>query len=697
MTEATPQKVAATHLARQAFLYVRQSTLRQVVENPESTRRQYALRERASALGWRAEQIVVIDCDLGRSGATAEREGFQRLVAEVGMGRAGIVLGLEVSRLARNSTDWHRLLEICALTETLILDEDGLYDPTQYNDRLLLGLKGTLSEAELHLLRARMRGGLLAKARRGELGLGLPVGLVYDELGRVVLHPDAQVRETLALFFRTFQRTGAACATVKYFSTEQIPFPAPTRPGSRSAQVVWGRLNLTRAVSLLHNPRYAGAFAYGRRRARRQPDGRFQTTRVPRDQWLVLRLEAHPGYIAWDEFERNQERLAASARAYGLDRRDGPPREGPALLQGRVLCGRCGARMTVRYHQRRGQLVPDYVCCIRTLQHRDPPCQVLPGGAVDRAIGRLIVTTLTPFALELTLAVQAELETRLDEADRLRGQQIERALHEAELARRRYLQVDPTHRLVAASLEADWNDRLRAVAETRERVEHQRDADRGAFDEQTRQRIRDLAADVPAVWDDPATPPRERKRILGLLLADVTLARQDDEITLAVRFRGGATTTLRVPLRIGPWRGRKTHPQVVARAATLLASHTAGEVAARLNAEGFTSGAGLPFKPDTVEWMGRHYGLTSRRDHLRAAGHLTAVELAARLRVSVARVGCWRAEGRLTGARCNQKDWLYDPIERQSAWIRERAACEDRPLDRPRENRTITAATRGAV
>ena len=353
--------------------------------------------------------------------------------------------------------------------------------------------------------------------------------------------------------------------------------------------------------------------------------------------------------------------------------------------------------MTVRYHQRRGQLVPDYVCCIRTLQHRDPPCQVLPGGAVDRAIGRLIVTTLTPFALELTLAVQAELETRLDEADRLRGQQIERALHEAELARRRYLQVDPTHRLVAASLEADWNDRLRAVAETRERVEHQRDADRGAFDEQTRQRIRDLAADVPAVWDDPATPPRERKRILGLLLEDVTLARQDDEITLAVRFRGGATTTLRVPLRIGPWRGRKTHPQVVARAATLLASHTAGEVAARLNAEGFTSGAGLPFKPDTVEWMGRHYGLTSRRDHLRAAGHLTAVELAARLRVSVARVGCWRAEGRLTGARCNQKDWLYDPIERQSAWIRERAACEDRPLDRPCDNRTITAATRGAV
>ena len=697
MTDATPHKVAATHVARQAFLYVRQSTLRQVAENQESTRRQYALRERASALGWTTEQIVVIDCDLGLSGATAEREGFQRLVAEVGMGRAGIVLGLEVSRLARNSTDWHRLLEICALTETLILDEDGVYDPTQYNDRLLLGLKGTLSEAELHLLRARMRGGLLAKARRGELCIGLPVGLVYDEVGRVVLHPDVQVRETLALFFRTFQRTGAACATVKHFSTEKIPFPAPARPGSRTAQVVWGRLNLTRAIHLLHNPRYAGAFAYGRRRGRKQPDGRLRITRLPRDQWLVLRLEAHPGYISWDEFERIQERLSASALAYGIDRHHGPPREGPALLQGRVICGRCGVRMTVRYHHRRGQLVPDYVCCVRTLQHRDPPCQVLPGGEVDKAIGRLVVTTMTPLALELTLAVQAELETRLDEADRLRGQQIERVEHEAELARRRYLQVDPTNRLVAASLEADWNDRLRAVAETRDRVEHQRDADRTAFNEQTRQRIRDLAADVPAVWDDPATPPRERKRILGLLLEDVTLLRQDDEITLAVRFRGGATTTLRVPLRIGPWRGRKTHPKVVARAATLLASHTAAEVATLLNADGFTTGAGIPFNIEAIQWLCHRYELRDRRDHLRAAGRLTAVEIGARLRLAATQVGRWRADGRLTATRCNQKDWLYDPIEMQSQWIQERAACEDHRLDRRREGRSVTSAARGAV
>lgn len=698
MIDITPHKVAATHLARQAFLYVRQSTLRQVAENQESTRRQYALRERASALGWTAEQIVVIDCDLGLSGATAAREGFQRLVAEVGMGHAGIVLGLEVSRLARNCTDWHRLLEICALSETLILDEDGLYDPTQYNDRLLLGLKGTLSEAELHLLRARMRGGLLAKARRGELQIGLPVGLVYDGRGRVVLHPDAQVRETLALFFRTFQRTGAACATVKYFSEQQIPFPAPAAAGTKTAQVVWGRLTLGRAVHLLHNPRYAGAYAYGRRHNRKQPDGGSRTTRVPRDQWLVLRLEAHPGYISWDDYERIQDRLRASALAYGIDRHHGPPREGPALLQGRVLCGRCGVRMSVRYHRRRGALVPDYVCCVRTLQHRDPLCQLVPGGGVDATITRLLAATLTPLALELTLAVQADLQARLDDVDRLRGQQIERAEHETEHARRRYLQVDPTNRLVAAALEADWNDQLRVLAEVREQVARQRTQDHATFDERTQQRIRDLAVDFPAVWDDPATPPRERKRIVGLLLEDVTLLKQDEQITLAIRFRGGATTVRTVPVPLNAWRGRQTHPLAIARAATLLASHTDATVAGLLNAEGFTTGAQAPFDSNAVKWLRRRHGLQSLHQHLRAAGKLTSAEMARRLEISVTQVGAWRVAGRLTGERSNDKNaWLYHPPEQPLPRIQARPACKHQRTEVRDERRSATPVARGAV
>ena len=688
MIDSTPRKVDASHLARKAFLYVRQSTLRQVAENQESTRRQYGLRERAIALGWTAEQVVVVDCDLGLSGASADREGFQKLVAEVGMGHAGIVLGLEVSRLARNSTDWHRLLEICALTETLILDEDGLYDPTDYNDRLLLGLKGTLSEAELHMLRARMRGGLLAKARRGELHIGLPVGLVYDELGRVVLHPDAQVCNTIALFFRTFLRTGAACATVKHFSEQAIPFPAPAQVGAKTAQVVWGRLNLSRAVHLLHNPRYAGAFAYGRRHRRKQPDGRCRTAHVPRDQWHALLLDAHPGYISWEEYERIQQRLRASAHAYGIDRRHGPPREGPALLQGRVLCGRCGVRMSVRYHRRRGELVPDYSCHVRTMQHGDSPCQLIPGGKVDEAVGRLLVETMTPMALELTLAVQAELEARLHEADRLRRQQVERAEHEAEHARRRYMQVDPTNRLVAASLEAEWNDRLRVLDDVRDHVERQRSADRATFDDKAKERVRALAADFPAIWNDPVTPQRERKRMVALLLEDATLLKRQEDITISVRFRGGATTTLSASIPLNAWRKRQTHPKAVTSAAALLEAHTDAEVAAALNEAGFTTGANVPFDTTAVKWLRHRYGLKSYREHLLAAGKLTATEMAARLGISRRQVGVWRQAGRLTATNCRDKrGWMYDPIE-QPQRIQSCVACEDASATKPAERRS---------
>ncbi len=319
--------------------------------NTESATRQYALRQRAVALGWTAEQVVVIDCDQGQSGSSAaDRAGFQRLAAEVGLGHAGIVLGLEVSRLARSSTDWHRLLEICALSGTLILDEDGVYDPSHFNDRLLLGLKGTMSEAELHVLRARLLGGILSKAHRGELKMPLPVGLVYDPCDRVVLDPDQQVQQALRLLFQTFRRTGSAWRTVQLFRQQQLSFPRRLRTGPRKGELVWGPLTHNRVRQVLHNPRYAGAFCFGRSRLRITGDGRCQVDRLPREQWRVLLPGAHPGYLTWDEYDENLRRLRANAQTYGAERRAGPPREGPALLQGLVLCGRCGERMTVRYH-----------------------------------------------------------------------------------------------------------------------------------------------------------------------------------------------------------------------------------------------------------------------------------------------------------------------------------------------------------
>ncbi len=433
------QKVVASHLSRDAYLYVRQSTPRQVFDHGESTRRQYALRERAVALGWPTERIVVIDSDLGLSGADRDREGFQRLVAEVGMGRAGIVLGLEVSRLARNSTDWHRLLEICALSETLILDEDGVYDPADFNDRLLLGLKGTMSEAELHMMRIRLRGGLLAKAKRGELKLRLPVGLVYDPLDRVVLDPDEQVRHSLRLLFDTFTRTGSASATVRHFNDGKLLVPHRPKGGPHRDDLYWKPLRFSRLRALLHNPRYAGAFAYGRYRCRRRPGGGSERQRLAPEEWTVLLRDAHPGYITWERFEQNKRQLRDNAQAHAAAERRGAPREGPALLQGLAICGVCGRNMTVRYKTAKGQQNPWYLCNRERVETASAEiCQSISGGVIDRAVGELLVELMTPLTLDVALQVQDELAARAEEADLWRAQQVRRAREEADLARQRF-------------------------------------------------------------------------------------------------------------------------------------------------------------------------------------------------------------------------------------------------------------------
>ncbi|MGH2903054.1 MAG: recombinase family protein, partial [Solirubrobacteraceae bacterium] len=510
---AVSSKVTAEHLARSAYLYVRQSTLRQVHTNTESAQRQYALRQRAIGLGWPVEQIVVIDTDQGQSGSSAEgREGFQRLVADVGLGKAGIVLGLEVSRLARNNADWHRLLEISALAGTLICDEDGLYDPADFNDRLLLGLKGTMSEAELHFIRARLQGGILSKARRGELPMPLPVGLVSDPAGNVVLDPDQAVQNAIRHLFATFARTGSARAVVYAFRRDGLLFPSRIRKGERKGKLAWNELNHWRVLRTLHNPRYAGAFVYGQRRTRKTPDGRTTTRQVPREQWTALIPDSHPGYLSFEQFEHNQKLLAANAYAHGSDRAAGPAREGPALLQGLAVCGRCGGRMTVRYHQRRDTLIPDYNCVKDNIQRHGPACLRLPGEGIDHAIEQLLLDTVTPLALEVALTVQAELEARAQDADQLRRSHVDRARQHAELARRRYLAVDPDNRLVADTLEADWNHTLRALQAAQDEYDRQTAAANAALDDHRKAQIRQLATDFPKLWTDPATPARERKR-----------------------------------------------------------------------------------------------------------------------------------------------------------------------------------------
>lgn len=641
------QKVRAHHLGRKAYLYVRQSTVRQVFENTESSERQYALRGRALALGWPADHIVVVDCDQGQSAASvADRAGFQQLVGEVGMARVGIVMGLEVSRLARNSSDWHRLLEICALTETLILDEDGVYDPTHFNDRLLLGLKGTMSEAELHVLRARLRGGILNKAQRGALQLRLPVGLVDGPDGRVVLDPDAQVQDSIRLLFEVFARTGSAHGTVKHFREHGLPFPTRIHTGPCRGDLVWLPLGESRALHVLRNPRYAGAYAFGKSSTRRTGDGRHTFQVLPRERWHALIPGAHAGYIAWPQYEQHQRQLADNAQARGADRRTCVPREGPALLQGLAVCGRCGNPMSVRYHVRRGSVSPDYVCAGMRSTLATPTCQAISGADIDRAMGALLIAVITPVALEVTLAVEQELRVRADEADGLRRKQVDRARYEAELARRRYMHVDPDNRLVAEALEGEWNNRLRALATAQEEYERRREADPLTLDAQLRARVLALARDFPRLWRDPSTPDRERKRMARLILEDVTLLKGAD-VAVQVRFKGGATRSLTVPRAKASWEERQTRQEVVRLIDRLLDEHTDGEVAAILNARGLVSGTGKPFSGDRVATVRRAYRLKDRGTRLRDAGLLSLDEIAETLGVNTWVIKSRRLKGQL--------------------------------------------------
>jgi DNA invertase Pin-like site-specific DNA recombinase len=647
-------KVTASHLERLAYLYVRQSTLRQVLENTESTKRQYALKERAVALGWSLEQVVIIDSDQGLSGADGDREGFQRLVAAVGLGEVGVVLGLEVSRLARNSSDWHRLLEICALTDTLILDEDGLYNPAHFNDRLLLGLKGTMSEAELHVLHARLIGGQRAKASRGELVMRLPVGLVNDALGRVVLDPDVQVQEAVRTFFTTFARTGSATATVRAFREEGLLFPRRLASGAHKGEVVWGLLQHSRTLRLLKNPRYSGAFVYGRTETRRLPGNKERRRALPRESWHTVILGAHASYISWEEYEANLARLAENAQANGAERRKSPPREGPALLQGLVLCGRCGERMTVAYSMDHGERRPIYVCQKRGVEFAEPPCQRLLGTQLDLAIAELLVTTVTPLALDAALAVHDELRTRADQADALRHKQVERARYEAELAQRRYLNVDPDNRLVAQSLEAEWNHKLRALSDAQEEYEKRREAESALLDEEAREQVLSLASDFPRLWNDPAVSQRERKRMVRLLIDDVTLVR-GEEIVAHVRFRGGATQSLHLALPKNAAELRKADPAVVAEVDRLLDEHTDAEVAELLNESGWRPSVAERFSATIIFHLRRTYELEDHYARLRRRGLLTLEEICELLGAHSATVKVWARTGHLASVVYNDK------------------------------------------
>jgi DNA invertase Pin-like site-specific DNA recombinase len=669
--------VTPEHLRRDAYVYIRQSTLHQVIHNIESTKRQYALRDRAIALGWPSERIHIVDADLGQSGASAaDRMGFQQLVAEVGLGKAGIVLGLEVSRLARNSSDWHRLLEICALSETLILDEEGLYDPSQFNDRLLLGLKGTMSEAELHVIRARLVGGIRNKAKRGELRMALPIGLVYDDQGRVVRDPDQQVQSTMQLFFEEFHRTQSAAAVCRHFRLNNIPFPRRLRIIEQAGNLVWGPLLRRHVDQTLRNPRYAGAYVWGRTKARKMPNGTYHPIKLNQDQWQVVLPNVHAGYISWERFQRNIGILRDNARAYGPDRCRTSPQDGPSLLPGMVLCGICGSRMKTSYHMRNGKSMASYLCNRTDRQERK--CQSIVSREIDRAVSRLILDAVSSENVNLASAVQADIRQRQSEVERLLEQQVKRATYEARLSRDRFMRVDPRNRLVADSLESDWNARLRQQREAEEQLDAQKKQHIDTLDDEGKRSILDMVNNFPTLWGDQRVENRDRKRIARLIIEDVTLTK-GDQLLVQVRYKSGMTKSLSLGKPKNGWQQRETSKEVIAQIDRLLDSHTYDEIAVELNSMGLRSGLDRMFDDRMVEELRRSHGLTTMEERLLKRGYIREVEMARRLNICTASLRIWLKRGRVQGRAYNDKGqclylWPEDgnvPLKQQGRKFRD--------------------------
>ena len=656
-------KLRNEHLTRPALVYVRQSTLIQVRDNTASTTRQYDLATRAQDLGWPASLVKVIDQDQGRSGAShSARDGFEYLIAEVGLGRAGAVLCLEASRLARSSSDWYRLIEICALSDTLVIDEDGVYDPGQYNDRLLLGFRGTMSEAELHWLHCRLVGGKLEKAQQGTLRFRLPVGLVYDAAGRITLDPDEEIQHAVHQVLAVFETSKSALAVVKHFADHGLQIPDRLWQRERKGEVVWRRLRHARVLSILHNPFYAGAYVYGRTKTRQRPlPGeapriKGYTRQVKRDDWPTMLQEHHPGSISWAQFRRHQEQLD-DHRTFDPDQRRGAVREGGALLQGIVNCGVCGRRMTVRYMP--DGLRPIYVCAQLHTQFAAQTCQFIRGDGIDAAVAQLLLAAIEPAQLTIALEAIEHLEAQARAIDHQWHLRIERARYEAERARRRYEAVEPEFRLVARSLERDWNEKLSVLDQLERDYTETAPAASRHVSEAQRQGIVDLVHDLPAVWQAETTTHTERKHVVRLLIKDVMVTKLEKTVRVDVRWQTQACSTLEVARPKPAYVIRRTAPEVIERIGQLARTHIDIEIATRLNDAGYRSGQGGAFTASMVKWLRYAYGIKSGcplgpaacPTGQRGDGRYSAQAAAALLNVTVYTIADWCKSGRLDGVQ----------------------------------------------
>lgn len=601
------EEITAEHRSRRALVYVRQSTEQQVLSHRESQRRQRRLSERALELGWPRELVASVDEDLGESASrSSTRRGFEGLVAEAALGKVGLILALEVSRLSRGNSDWYHLLDICAVTRTLIADADGLYDPRSYNDRLLLGLKGTMSEAELHVMKGRLVEAMRSKARRGEFQLVLPPGFVWDEAGRMQLVPDEQVRSAIALVFERFEQLGTIHQVHATLADEGFRMPSHARSGDR---VRWSAPNYGALHRMLTHPVYAGAYAYGRRQVEEVLDS---STRRPvkrirwreREDWHALIRDHHQGYISWEQFERNQRQIESNRKGPG----PGAPREGEFLLQGLVLCGRCGRRMRVRHQGPSG--APRLMCAGARRQTGGPVCQGFGARRLDRAVEQLLLEALEPVGLEAMLeGASAQVAAR--ESERVRWEQcLERARYEVDLARRQYDAVDPANRLVARELERRWEEALASLEDTELEARERLKELETPLSPQDEARLRGYASQLPSLWSAPTTRPQDRKRIARLLIEHVVVRPEGEaKLEVQVHWQGGEVTSLSVA------RGRRgitrhvAPEELIELIRTLVAEFSDSQVATVLNRRGIRTPKGLTWTAQRVAVTRNNHGI----------------------------------------------------------------------------------------
>jgi DNA invertase Pin-like site-specific DNA recombinase/predicted DNA-binding transcriptional regulator AlpA len=652
-----PSKIKPSHTQRVAYVYVRQSTPGQVEHNRESTARQYALADKACQLGWPREQVKIIDEDLGLSGSTTDkRSGFTRLTTEVALAHVGIVLGLEVSRLARNNADWYRLLELCGVTDTLIGDNDGIYHPALFNDRLLLGLKGTMSEAELHIIRARLDGGIRNKAARGELRRGLPVGFIWGEQdGEVLFHPDEAVTGAIRTVFERFAEFGSARRVWLWFRSEGLSFPLQTTPAGLPGPIRWVVPTYTALHHILTNPVYAGAYTYGKTKYERYVDEhgavRKRIRHLPMDQWAVLIQDHHPGFIDWATFQANQARLDSNTRPKP-HQSGGAVREGSALLQGLATCGHCGRRLHVHYRGRNSS--PGYHCAGKDLVNgRGVYCLNVGGSAIEPAVADAFLEAVTPAAVAATMLSVQQLQANHDAALSQWRLEVERARYEAERAQRRYQTVEPENRLVARGLETEWENRLRDLAAAEADLRRRDQQRPNPLGPEQLNRFRMLGSDIRQVWTAPTTSDRDRKELLRALLEEVIfdLKRAEGMVHLTLRWRGGAITLLDIPVpRFRPM-GPRTDEDTISLLRRLAALYPDEVIAGILNRQGRKTATGERFTANQVGSLRRYRDIPRFQPPAEPpTGELVSIRKAAQiLGMNTSSIHRWLADGFIAG------------------------------------------------